>query len=166
MLSAELNESLREIYNMIPLMNAESLSKTLSLEDFFVLYNRINSVFLYANKELTKTSALKKISFRDFRFRFIRKGNKTIIRSIREWGYLRIPLKRDVINKKNFMDFGDLMDNAILHKYSECMLGKKHKYMNDFTYSLPCGINRQTCVRPLSLVDLGKEDKYDATPSA
>ena len=163
MLSAVLNESLREIYNMIPLMKAESSNKTLSLEDFFVLYNRINSVFLYANKELTKTSALKKLSFRDFRFSFIRKGNKTIINSIREWDYLRIPLKRDVINKKNFMDFGDLMDNTILQKYSECMLGKKHKYMNDFTYSLPSGKNKHTHSEPLSLVYLGKEDKYNGT---
>jgi hypothetical protein len=107
MLSAITNESLAEVYNMIPLTKTQNFGG-LKIEQILEHYNRVNSVILYANKELTKTGALKKRSTKEYRFKTIKKNETILVMGVTSpagngtWG---IPTKTDVKKKQNILDF-------------------------------------------------------------
>ena len=126
MLSAVINESLREIYNSIPLATNKKPEKTPNLDDMFTLYNSVNSVIVYGNAQLTKSAALRKFSIKDIRFKTIKKNNKVIVININEFAYSIFPRKCDVKRNKEILHFTNTINSYSVQQYQN-IVGREER---------------------------------------
>ena len=105
MLSAVFNETIREVYNMIPDPNSQNPSP-INFKKLDEYYQRITNIVAYANQELVKCSivhgrTVEYINFRGIPVKTYKNDTSTVLIADFKTGITQKFLKRDIEEKQD-----------------------------------------------------------------